>query len=360
MAPRSGIPSDYDISNLLEDISTANGNHIGNWMLPVSTAYNTAFNEVNRVLEEQASANRARAELIGNLLMIAVTVPIGGWMTARLGKATLAQGLGDAAIRTMSRSNHIAVIGTGVWFLENDAARYMLQGAYSQVTRYVTRATLAGLTSGLTANPFAGFTNHRLSELQFRNKLEEWVYAHNNFLRGAATRIRDNSSISTSEKDAMARELSGVKFIADQPTTSRISNRRTAAETIETALWMGIMLDMDYLMTSFEDWRGNYAVTGWRNAGGISATPGSAQYPTERGPARGSHSGGVRIGHRAPGSIVLDHVERLYGTYVGGTFLQGTGFMGSRNLEYSDGFNGDEMIRAERALRILARRYRLN
>ena len=285
-----------------------------------------------------------------------MTIPVGGWLTARLGQASLAAGPGNAAIRQMSRSNRLAVIGTGVWILERDAVRYMLKDAYGEVTKHVSAAAMRGLTSALTATPLAGSSRRRLSKLQFRDKLEQWVHAHSTSLLEAATLLRD-SRASGAEKSAAAAAMREVPFIARSPRASTVRQPARAAEMIQLSLWMGYMFEMDYLMTSDAQPTDHGRHMAWRRAGGIAAVPGGREYPAERTPDRVSLSGGRRIGYTYPGNVVIERVDDLPRRHVGGPFLLGKHALGSSWFERSDGFDAGELIRARNALRTLAMRY---
>ncbi|SFI41959.1 hypothetical protein SAMN04488095_0787 [Jannaschia pohangensis] len=331
------------------------------WRNPLSSAYSDAFNAVKGTIERQQASDRARAELFASLISIAVTIPVGGWMTARMGHATLSRAVGDASLRLVLRGNQRLLYRAADHVLDSEASRYMLGEAFDFVTGKISKSLTNAAASGLTSNPFQAAMTEMKSEMKFFLELDTWVRAHSSFLLTMARNLR-SSSLSQADRNAVAAALGRSRFIQDAPMSSRVPSHVRAAESLELSLWMGILLSMDYKMTSYEDWGGNSSRTGWRNAGSISQMPSDPNYPRERraGSNGTRHGGGVKIGYRAPGSHVLNRVEELYGKYVPGqgAFLRGKSALGVSWMEHSDGFDAGELGRAERALPIIARQFR--
>lgn len=364
------VPADYDLDQLDRDITRARDAYHGHWVLPLSTCYNVAFANVSSILEATRAELKNSASLFASLLIVAVAVPVGGFMTARLGHAVLSQAAGNAALRVMSRSSQTAILGTGVWFLENDAARFMLGSAFKDIVGIAKFEVIKELSNAVRSDPFAALRGGGMpSELQFRNSLEQWLYDHINLLRSIVNDVRNNPNLSDAEKTQAARLFRQSEFMQLMPESSTIAagDEVKTQEAIELALWCGVLLEMDYQEVSFprSDPNGLGFVTGWTRGDGIAEVPGDANYPTNTLPNANplnpdSHFGGVRVRHDAPGWRILERVEALYGTHIGGVFLDGAAIVpGALRHPRTDGFDAGEMRRAANALRSLSTQYML-
>ncbi|CTQ33085.1 hypothetical protein [Jannaschia rubra] len=212
MAFSSGRSDDVDPDGFFGNISKAQSLHNLNRRNSGTKAYNKAFNDLRDKLADQEAVKKARADFVANLISLAVTILIGGWMSVRLGRATRSRAVGDAA-------------------------RYMPGEAFGEVQKKLGAAATSGMAGAGTQNSLFVVTTTMMDKLDFYLDLDTWVTAHNVSPNSVHTAIK-RSGLPTGEKDALANHASRTRFIADAPSGTRVASTERAAEAIERALWM--------------------------------------------------------------------------------------------------------------------------
>ena len=142
-------------------------------------------------------------------------------------------------------------------------------------------------------------------------------------LEAVAADIRDNRTMTEAEKDTVARQMRAAPFFADAPRSDVIGNRQRAADTMELAFLMVLVMDSDYI-EEHTDWqRGARDGTSTRRLGGVSLPTSDPRYGVT--PAMRSSSGlgyssntVTYVAYDKPGSRILDRINTLYGQRIGG------------------------------------------
>lgn len=335
------------IETYLGDLQRRKENHKNYWVIPLSTAYTTAFNKFKATLEADNKKREAQAKLIADLILLGVTLPIGGLLTSRLSFAVLSQTVSSVGIKQLARAT-IALKG-------NASAKYIYGEASKWVQKNLKEGVVGGIASGLSRNPLAELQGLYDDPLIFKNNLEAFNLAHANAAGAFAEKVRDSEMLSDEQKDKVAEELRKSAYFTEGERTEKhphLQNSDGVAKDVELMLWAGYILNTDY-------WVQDMTGIGFRGSvelkrGSIDQSPYDNDYGTSL--PRGNLSQrsltdllifDARVAYEKPGDVVMDRIEALWSERIN-----------SKNPFLREAYDRRELQRAEYICRKLSVRYR--
>ena len=330
------------IENYIADLQNVQDLYNLNWVLPYGSAYATANTQFKATLQSQADWDKMKMELF----MTAATIGFGAGLGAMFGKAATVgsvavdQALTAVCNRNMERTfNAMARISASVpgTFIVSQIwdtlGSKIGTAAKDQVQALVTRAP----ASAAIRDPQV-----------MQNDMTAYVLRTKTAAHAVAADIRDNRNMTEAEKDTVARQMRAAPFFADAPRSDVIGNRQVAADTMELAFLMVLVMDSDYI-EEHTDWqRGARDGTTTRRLGGVSLSTSDPRYgvtaPMRSTSGLGASSNTITyVAYDRPGGRILDRINVLHNQRLGSTFFP-NGWLDFQS------YGRDEIARAERAL----------
>lgn len=341
------------IDTYLTDLKHRHTNHDTYWAIPLSTAYTTAFDNFKDTLATQRARDEARAKLVSDLLLLGVSLPIGGIMTARLGHAVIGRAAGSTAVRTLARSNWSRANAAASWLQseKNGWAGYILGEAFKDVQKRVKAETAEQIAAVLAYNPLSGASGLFDNPLIFKNRLQAFNGRHYDAAASFAEDIRDSRHFSRAQKDAIAAHLRQQPYFTTASNRNRVQDAKGMAQDIELMMWCAYVLNTDFKQRVEFRKFGKEGLSDFIRIpeGPIDMMPSDRRYPKSASTSVMAPSSGAVF--RNPGDAVLERVSALWNARISSSksqrFLQGR-------------YDVSELLQAERATRTLAARYRVS
>ncbi len=363
----------------------------GNWVLPIGSAYSTAYGRFLNTFNKQAKADALKAQLMLSVL----TVGIGGAMGAMVGKSAASAAAVDPAMTAVADQNVTQSLGTiasaarAVATSEAGvAAKHFIMGpARTVAVDYLKASTKQQITGllGATAptrellgtNSTEMFNSASLQKLAGGNKARDVIAnadvvqnrldAYVELVYAASLRSIEDMIESIGNEGAVAQVIDDMRsapFLQSPRSnvlTERVGGALRAELEMELAMYMVLIMNTDevvqYSATSSSGVTAGYS--GGRGVN-ISLPPGHADYPKEwskstidcnltmLGLCISGDTSTERqlIRYKNLGSVVNSRIDGLYSTLIerGTNFFQGS--MGV-----------DEIIRAQTTLSKINARY---
>lgn len=340
------------IERYLIDLKHRHTNHDTYWAIPLSTAYTTAFDNFKETLATQRSRDEARAKLVSDLILLGVSLPIGGVMTARLGHAVIGRAVGSTAVKTLSRSNWSRANAAATWLQSerNGWAGYILGEAFKDAQKRVKAATASQIAGVLAYNPLSGAAGLFDNPLIFKNRLQEFNGRHYDAAASFAEDIRDSKDMTGAQKDAIAAHLRQQAYFTTAGNRSRFRDPGGMAQDIELLMWCAYVLNTDFKQRVEMRRFGKEGLSDFIpiREGRIDMLPSDRGYPASASTSYFAPSSGAVF--RNPGDAVLERVSTLWSARISSSRSQA--FLKGR-------YDVTELVRAEQATRLLAARYRV-
>lgn len=344
------------IQEYMDDLTHRYASHYALWVLPLSTGYTTAFHKFKETLDEDRRQREADAKLISDLIVLGVSLPVGGVMTSRLGHAVLGKALGGAAVRALAESNFRRAATVASWLQNSSSSSYIIGEAFEAVQNHLKAETKAKLTSILSTSPLSDMEGIYERPLIFKNRLEGFNWRHFDAAYRFAEDIRDTDKLSRSVKDEIAAHLREQPYFADAGQIRFNNDEAGLAKDIELLMWSAYVLNTDYYeqLVTYRATHPGQPGYYTRSVGSIDNLPSDEDYATSgpRGASSplnaqpGQHVSDARPAFRKPGDIVLDRVEELWAERI------------SKTQKFSCGeYDRSELLQAENVSRRLTMRY---
>lgn len=329
------------IENVIADLEHKRSLYEQNWVLPYGSSYAIARERFDRTIAEQRERDKFKAEI----LITIATIGFGAGLGAMFGKTALRTVVADRALtfvcdRNMTRTfNIMARVSASV------PGTFIVDQLWSQVESSLS-SRVKTMVESLTSTP-ASSGDSIANPQVFQNDLLAYVLRAKNTVQATAIDIRDNGRMSAADKDRFAAAMRESEFFRNAPTHDVIGNRDRAAEAIELAMYLPIIMDADYIEERTQGIQGTREVDRRRRVGSITAAtsdPTYGQVPAMR------HSYGLGysltttygVAYDRPGSVILDRVNALHQRCLGRQFIS--------NRFYDFGFGREDIARAERSL----------
>ena len=268
-----------------------------NVTLPYSSAYATAYEQYQKVLKEQAEADKARAELFVSMASI-----VGGsLLMATIGQTTLRAAVADVALNAICQRNLVWAFNAMAVTESNKTVMFALNKVLDIVKDQSGKAIKDRATEILSSGSTIQTSNPQVKQ----NDLEAQLLKHEAIAVETADRVESDHKLTALEKDRAFAELQGAP-ICRHP--SRSIDAPTLAKKIELCIYMQAVLDSDELI----DWPAYYGQPNRHPTGShpIPQLPSAADYPHPR-PA---HAGDAQqsIGFHTLGGNVQARVDTLH------------------------------------------------
>ncbi|AUH34920.1 hypothetical protein [Paracoccus tegillarcae] len=344
------------IDEYLDDLKHRHTNHDTYWALPLSTAYTTAYDNVSATLDADSKRRQAEAELIADLILLGVSIPIGGVLTARLGAAVSGKSLASKAAKMLAQRNS-ARASMVAGLLRTDTGAYVIGETYGAIKKHIKSSTQSKIASVLAYNPLSGLQGLGENPLILKNRLQEFNGRHYDAAASFATDVRDNKEISSNVKSEIAAVLRKSSYFTGASHTGQFSQPAALAQDIEIMMWSAYILNTDYWEQAQFDRFGKEHSDGMRKVrlGPVDGLPSNPDYG-KNGP-RGNTSDKNRSVfdavtldaspvYREPGSIIMRRIETLWSARI------------SKSSSFAKGkYDVGELKDAEAASNVLSSRY---
>ncbi len=364
------------IDDLFNHIDGYKNKHETFWALDLSKAYNTAFKNFTKCLANQAKSDKLSADIALAVFTLLVTIPIGGWMTASLGTAVVAQSAGTAS--TWAVANQVLQKN----MKNKQIYNYVRKESFSMLTKKVKASAKQSFTNEVLKSPFSPNKSIDLSgngdPFDFKINLEKFIGQHYDRIYEFARSVANDDTITSEEENAIAtRIFNEDPFFAKAPTESTINDAMKPAEVFELVLLLGLVTRSDYQEYADVNYvMGKRDVT-WKRGASIDAPVTDAGYGSNTsggavkvGAQMITQAGSTRVAYEYPGGDIIDRIEELWDTHIqdgckvspsngeaerfGGNFLSENKSALPDSWFRSNRYGHDELVRAERALDYLA------
>ncbi|MBG6211363.1 hypothetical protein IWQ49_006048 [Labrenzia sp. EL_126] len=312
-----------------EKIGYARSQWIANWVLPYGSAYSIAYRNFEKTLDNQ----RKLDSLVAQIIMIALTVGVGGGLGALFGHTTIRAVAGKAVMVSLCRANLLKTLNVVVDLQTNKTAAFMLGKTWDKVGELIS----ADVTSRLEALTQYDTNNVRVpeNEVVAQNTLESYVRNVVDRFEEVVDAIRGHGVINQQLKDELGNLLL-LSPVLGPPNNPQFDIQQ-AAKDMELAMYMAIVMDSDYEF-DFQLTPKDHAAVRVGPVRPISASPRSQTYPKPSGlnslsPSKTHHS----VGYEKPGSVIVDQINTLHKKRFGEPFIVGS-------------YGKDEVLRAEKVI----------
>ena len=297
-------------------------------------------------IADQAATDKIKAEL----LMMVTTLAIGGGMSALFGSAVLRTVAVDRAVDFVCRRNMERALNAMAWIEGNPAASFIAQGIWDGTASILTARTKQRVEGLVSQSPLGADTVR--NPLSFQNDLQRYLLTTVSAAHDVAAEVRDNRVLSEEGRNDIAEGLRNAPFFDNAPTRSVISDPARVRKELELLLYMGLVMNSDYIQETSYWMRGAHEGRSTRRIGAVTEAASGENYP--RASSAHSHGPGhIRdtfrtVEYDRPGgryfSDIMDRVNELHRELFGGNFEQGS-------------YGRDEIARAEQLSQRIQRQY---
>lgn len=330
------------IENYIADLQNVQDLYNLNWVLPYGSAYATANTQFKATLQSQADWDKMKMELF----MTAATIGFGAGLGAMFGKAaTVGSVAVDQALTVVCNRNMERTFNAMARISASVPGTFVVSQIWDTLGSKIGTAAKDQVQSLVTRPPAAAAIR---DPQVMQNDMTAYVLRAKTAAHAVAADIRDNRTMSEAEKDTVATQMRAAPFFADAPRSDVIGNRQRAADTMELAFLMVLVMDSDYI-EEHTDWQqGARDGTRTRRLGGVSVPTTDPSYGVTAAP-RSSFGPGYSnttltyIAYDKPGTRILDRINTLYGQRIGGVFFP-NGFFDFNT------YGRNEIAKAERTL----------
>ncbi len=334
------------IESYLADLENVQDLYNLNWRNPLGSIYSEAHASFRSTLDDQDKLNERSAEM----MMLFVSIGMGGAMTGLLGSAILRSVALRRSLQLVGRTNVNRVLSAYRVASASPVLSFMAGSAYDGVSGMLKESTKSTVAALIGSNPTAAGIR---TPTAFQNDLDDFVLRSKTCAFAIGSDIRD-SNLSTAAKTSRAAELRAAPFFRNVPTRATIPDRGRAAKEIELLLYTILIMDSDFLVERTLGNQGDRDIDRKRTIRSVSEATSAPGYPTESG--RTENGGGysynyhTSVEYRRPGqtllfgSSIMSKVNRLHRDLYGSDFEVGA-------------YGRDEVRRAETLSSTIQSRY---
>jgi len=321
------------------------------FVLPYSSAYNTAYLSYEKIIEKQKESDKEALERKMQLALFALSLCGGSILTHVFGSAVLKEVATKVAVDTIINRGMERSFKAAAYVERNKTAQFMLGELWGKGEGWVGDKIKEGVNK-VTKNQleenshnYSSLSEFSSHPMNMENNLKKWVLNLAAISSTVGQMIAD-----TSNEETVIKPLNILKssyFFTAAPKES--INEEPVSEDIELTFYMKYILDLDYIVKGYvehiEKARGGYTnsthITG---RAGISQNPTNPHYPISK-EARDwskSQTDFEQVKYKGAGDIIRQRINALYNKKFASDFFR-------KNEKISH----DTLVRAEITLNML-------
>lgn len=332
------------IEDYIADLENVKDLYYQNWSLPYASAYVTAHESFKATLQSQADLDKLKAELF----LTVATIGFGAGLGAVFGKAALSTVLADQALTAVCNRNMIRTFNTMAAISSSVPGTFIVEQIWSTLSSKVSDAAKRQVQDIYSRSPIsAALQNPQV----FQNDLQAYVLRIKTAAHQVAADIRDNRTMSETEKNGVVARLRAAPFFANAPRTDLIGARQSAADKIELGFYMTMIMNSDYIKETTFYTQGAHEGTRTRRVGAVDRLTTDRAYANVPASTSSygfgySNSTMYDVAYDSPGSRIMSRINTLYQAQLRGEFI-GDHWYGF------DSVNRQTVAKAERAIELL-------